>query len=85
MADVNGEMDVEVAKQLRDLTEQVKQHQVSINSVVEGLQQAARGNLYIRHFKDLKEVLASFTETRATLEKAKRLIKARLQEELKES
>lgn len=74
----------ELQEQLRDLMATAEVHQQNINKAVESLKQAARGTVSITHFKDLRVALTSFAETKASLEKAKKLIKARLQSELKE-
>jgi hypothetical protein len=74
----------ELQDQLRELMATAEVHQQNINKAVEGLKQAARGTVSIVHFKDLRTALASFTEARGSFEKAKKLIKARLQSELKE-
>ncbi len=76
--------DQSLQDQIRELAEVALTHQAAIKHAVESLQQAARGTIGLTQVRDLAKALETFTPTKNGLEKAKRLIKAKVQAELKD-
>lgn len=69
--------EIEIARGL------VEVHKKAMDKALESLQQLARGKISLIQFTDLKNAIGSFTPAKLAVEKAKRVIKAKLHDELK--
>ena len=74
----------EVQAEIEAAREAVETHKKDMDRALEALQQFARGKVSLVQFTDLKNAVGGFTPAKLAVEKAKRILKAKLQEALKE-
>lgn len=80
--DVTESADVQA--EIESAREVVEQHKKELDRALEALQQFSRGKVSLVQFTDLKNAVGGFTPARLAVEKAKRLLKSKLQDALKE-
>jgi len=76
-------LDEAVQKELALATETVQNHFNHVKRAMESLQRLVRGDVSLTQFRDLRDAIEGFAPARAAVEKGKKVVKARLEAELK--
>lgn len=74
----------ETVKEIQDLIGSINEHQSNMTKLQDSLRNAMRGDVTMSCLDDIRSVLAGMTTTRSNVEKAKKVVKARIAARLKD-
>jgi NurA-like 5'-3' nuclease len=76
--------DEQMKEQITQLMTIIEEHQSNMTKALESTKQYVRGDAAITHLEDLRKAFKSFSGARIAVEKAKRIVKLRLLERMKD-
>lgn len=74
----------EAIRELQEVLGTINEHQVNMTKLRDSLQLAAKGDVSVSCLDDIRACLNGMTEARTNVEKAKKVVKARITARLKD-
>jgi hypothetical protein len=74
----------ETIKEIQELIGSINEHQANMTKLQDSLRNAMRGDVTMSCLDDIRSVLSGMSTTRVNVEKAKKVVKARITARLKD-